>query len=116
MKIGRLILDNRLFLAPMAGITQLPLRRLAKEAGCALVVTEMVSSNGLVHGGKKTLELLRSHPTERPLSVQIFGVHPEILREAAQIVQAQGADVLDINLGCSVRKIVRQGAGVSLIG
>ncbi|MDY6955011.1 MAG: tRNA-dihydrouridine synthase, partial [Thermodesulfobacteriota bacterium] len=66
MKIGTLTLDNPLVLAPMAGITQLPLRLLAKEAGCALVVTEMVSSNGLIHRGQKTLELLRSHPAERP--------------------------------------------------
>jgi nifR3 family TIM-barrel protein len=116
MKIGNLTLKNSLVLAPMAGITQLPLRRLAKEAGCALVVTEMVSSNGLIHGGQKTLDLLKSHPEEGPLSVQIFGVHPEILKEAAQIVQAQGAHVLDINLGCSVRKIVKQGAGVALMG
>jgi tRNA-dihydrouridine synthase B len=115
MKIGSLILDNPLILAPMAGITQLPLRRLAKEAGCALVVTEMVSSNGLVQGGQKTLELLKSHPEERPLSAQIFGANPEIMKQAAQIVQAQGADVLDINMGCSVRKVVRQGAGAALM-
>ena len=115
MKIGSLALDNPLILAPMAGITQLPLRRLAKEAGCALVVTEMVSSNGLVHKGQKTLELLKSHPTERPLSVQIFGTSPEVMKEAALIVQAQEADILDINLGCSVRKVVRQGAGAALM-
>jgi tRNA-dihydrouridine synthase B len=116
MKIGSLILENPLILAPMAGITQLPFRRLAKEAGCALVVTEMVSANGLVHGGRKTLELLKSHPTERPLSVQIFGADPAVMQEAARIVQAQGADLLDINLGCSVRKVVRQGAGAALMG
>jgi len=116
MKIGSLVLENPLILAPMAGITQLPFRRLAKEAGCALVVTEMVSANGLVHGGWKTLELLKSHPAERPLSVQIFGADPAVMREAACIVQAQGADLLDINVGCSVRKVVRQGAGAALMG
>ncbi|MDY6837164.1 MAG: tRNA dihydrouridine synthase DusB [Thermodesulfobacteriota bacterium] len=115
MKIGGLTLDNPLILAPMAGITQLPLRLLAKEAGCALVVTEMVSANGLIHRGKKTLELLRSHPAERPLSAQIFGANPEVMAEAAQIVQAQGADLLDINMGCSVRKVVKQGAGAALM-
>ncbi len=115
MNIGALVLDNPLILAPMAGITQLPFRRLAKEAGCALVVTEMVSSKGLVQGGKKTAEFLKSHPAERPLSAQIFGADPEVMKEAAQIVQAQGADIVDINLGCSVRKVVKQGAGVALM-
>lgn len=115
MKIGNLAPTNPLILAPMAGITQLPFRRLAKEAGCGLVVTEMVSANGLVHGGKKTAELLKSHPAERPLAVQIFGADPYIMKEAAQIVQAGGADMLDINLGCSVRKVVRQGAGAALM-
>ena len=114
--LGSVTLANPLVLAPMAGITQLPLRRLAKEQGCALVVSEMISANGLVHGGQKTLELLKSHPSERPLSVQIFGRDPGVMKEAAQIVQGQGADLLDINLGCSVRKVVRQGAGAALMG
>lgn len=114
--VGNVVLANPLIMAPMAGITQLPLRRLAKEQGCALVVSEMISSNGLVQSGQKTLELLKSHPSERPLSVQIFGNDPGIMKEAAQIVQDQGADLLDINLGCSVRKVVRQGAGAALMG
>lgn len=115
VKIGGLALANPLILAPMAGITQLPFRRLAKEQGCALVVTEMVSAKGLIHRGPKTLELLQSHPMEKPLSVQIFGKEPEAMKEAAQIVQAQGADLIDINLGCCARKIVRQGAGAALM-
>ena len=115
MQIGNLVLDNPLILAPMAGITHLPFRRLAKEAGCGLVVTEMVSANGLVHGSKKTTELLKSHPSERPLSAQIFGANPEVMKDAARIVQDMGADLLDVNLGCSVRKIIRQGASVALM-
>ncbi|MBW2172821.1 MAG: tRNA-dihydrouridine synthase family protein, partial [Deltaproteobacteria bacterium] len=122
MKIGGLALENPLILAPMAGITQLPFRRLVKEAGCALVVTEMVSANGLVHGSKKTADLLAIHADERPVSAQIFGTDADIMREAAQMVHGMGADILDINadildinLGCSVRKIVRQGAGVALM-
>lgn len=115
MKIGSLVLENPLVLAPMAGITQLPFRRLAREAGCALVVTEMVSANGLVHGTKKTTDLLRSHHSERPLSAQIFGADPAVMKEAAQIVQSVGADLLDVNLGCSVRRVIRQGAGVALM-
>jgi len=115
MKIGTIELDNPLVLAPMAGITQLPLRLLAREHGCALVVSEMVSANGLTHRGKKTFELLKSDPAERPLSVQLFGKEPAVLRDAAQIVQAEGADMVDINLGCSVRKVLKQGAGVALM-
>jgi tRNA-dihydrouridine synthase B len=115
MRIGTLVLENPLILAPMAGITQLPFRRLAREAGCALVVSEMVSANGLVHGARKTRELLASHPSERPLSVQIFGADPQIMREAAQIVESAGADLLDVNLGCSVRRVVSQGAGAALM-
>lgn len=99
----------------MAGITELPFRRLAREAGCALVVTEMVSANGLVHRARKTEALLRSHPSERPLAVQIFGSDPAVMKEAASIVAGTGVDLLDINLGCSVRKIVRQGAGAALM-
>jgi nifR3 family TIM-barrel protein len=115
MKIGGITLKNPLILAPMAGITHLPFRRLAKEAGCGLVVTEMVSANGLVHKSGKTAEILAIHPDERPVSAQIFGTDPDVMGEAAQIVEGMGADILDINLGCSVRKIVRQGAGAALM-
>jgi nifR3 family TIM-barrel protein len=75
----------------------------------------MVSVKGLVHGSKKTAELLMSHPSERPLSAQIFGADPEVMKEAAQIVQGLGADIIDVNLGCSVRKVLRQGAGAALM-
>jgi nifR3 family TIM-barrel protein len=92
MKIGSLVLENPLILAP-----------------------EMVSANGLVHGSTKTAELLMSHPSERPVSAQIFGADPEIMKEGARIVQDGAVDILDVNLGCSVRKIVRQGAGVALM-
>jgi len=115
MRIGNLVLENPLVLAPMARITQLPFRRLAREAGCALVVTEMVSANGLVHRSKKTEALLAGHPSERPLAAQIFGSDPAVMKEAATMVERSGADILDINLGCSVRKVVRQGAGVALM-
>jgi tRNA-dihydrouridine synthase B len=115
MKISGLVLDNPLILAPMAGITHLPFRRLAKEAGCALVYTEMVSANGLIHSSKKTVELLTTHPDERPLAAQIFGSDPEVMKEAAQIVQGMAVDLIDINLGCSVRKVTGQGAGAALM-
>jgi nifR3 family TIM-barrel protein len=115
MKIGRLHLDPPVVLAPLAGISNLPFRLLAREAGCALVTTEMVSADGLVHGAAPTFDLLRSLPQEKPLAVQLFGSDPEVMAAAAAMVADSGADVLDINFGCAVRKIVRAGAGVALM-
>lgn len=115
MRIGNIVLENPLVLAPMARITQVPMRRLAREAGCALVVSEMVSANGLVHRTRKTEALLTAHPLERPLAVQIFGSDAVVMEEAADIVARSGADMIDINLGCSVGRIVKQKAGVALM-
>ena len=115
MKIGEVELDNITVLAPLAGITNLPFRLLAKEAGCALVCSEMVSSNGLIYKSKKSHELLESRPEEKPLSVQIFGSDPAIMAEAAAMVEASGADILDINLGCPVKKVLKAGAGAALM-
>lgn len=115
MKIGSLTLDNITILAPLAGITSLPFRILAKEAGCALVCTEMISANGLVRESKKTKQMLESLPQEKPLSVQIFGSDPDVMAEAAQIVESCGADLVDINFGCAVKKVVKTGAGVALM-
>jgi nifR3 family TIM-barrel protein len=115
LAIGSLELTNDTVLAPLAGITNLPLRLLAKDFGCALVCSEMVSANGLVRQGAKTLRLLDSTPREKPLSVQIFGADPVVMADAAQIVAASGADVIDINFGCSVKKILKAGAGAALM-
>lgn len=115
MKIGTLVLENPTLLAPLAGITHLPVRLLAREAGCALVCTEMVSADGLAHGSPHTLPYLRSLPAEKPLAVQIFGSDPAVMAAAAAIVQESGADVVDINFGCAVRKVVKVGAGVALM-
>ena len=115
MKIGSLTLDNITILAPLAGITILPFRLLAKEAGCALVCTEMISSNGLVRGSQKTKQMLTSLPEEKPLSAQLFGADPLIMAEAAKIVELSGADLIDINFGCSVKKVIKTGAGVALM-
>jgi tRNA-dihydrouridine synthase B len=115
MKIGSLILDNITVFAPMAGITNLPIRMLAKEQGCGLVCSEMLSSRGLVQKGRRTLEMLKSDPKEKPLSVQIFGADPDIMADAAAIVEASGADIIDINFGCSVRKILKSGSGSALM-
>ena len=115
MKIGTVELENNAVLAPLAGITDLPFRLLAKDAGCALVCSEMISSNALVFKNPKTLEMLSSRPEEKPLSVQIFGAKPAIVAEAARMVADSGADILDINFGCSVKKVVKTGAGVALM-
>jgi len=115
MKIGTVSLDNNIILAPLAGITNLPFRLLAKEAGCGLVCSEMVSSHGLVYKSKKTADMLKSVPAEKPLSAQIFGADPAIMAEAAAMVEGMGADILDINFGCAVRKIVKTGSGVALM-
>ncbi len=113
--IGTVRLANRTVLAPLAGITDLPLRLLARERGAALVYTEMVSANGLLHESAKTGRLLDSHPSERPLAAQIFGADPEIVADAARMVADTGADIIDINFGCSVKKIVKTGSGVALM-
>ena len=114
VKIGTLTLASNLFLAPMAGITNLPVRLMARECGASLCFTEMVSVNGLVREGKKSFELLRSVPADRPLGIQIFGDEPHVLAEGARLAEPYG-DLIDINMGCPVRKVVGTGAGSALL-
>ena len=99
----------------MAGITNLPFRTLAREFGCGLAFTEMISANGLVRATDKSYRYLLSSPDDKPLGVQIFGSDPTILFEAAQAATDFGADLLDINMGCPVRKVVKTGAGAALL-
>lgn len=113
-KIGSLTLESPIILAPMAGITSLPYRRIMKSFGAALVHTEMVSANGLIREGRKTRELLASSRDEEPLAVQLFGDDPQVLAKAASMVADDGA-LLDINMGCPVKKVVRSGAGSALL-
>jgi len=115
MNIGPLHLENPVILAPLAGITNLPFRLLAKEAGCGLVYSEMVSADGLVHGAPTAFDLLRSLPAEKPLAVQLFGSDPAVMAEAAAIVEGSGADLLDINFGCAVKKVIKTGSGAALM-
>ncbi|MBW2513751.1 MAG: tRNA dihydrouridine synthase DusB [Deltaproteobacteria bacterium] len=115
MRIGNVKLEALTVLAPLAGITNLPMRLMAKEAGCGLVCSEMISSNGLVYRSEKTEKLLKSVAEEKPLSVQIFGSDPHIMAAAAKIVEFSGADILDINFGCSVKKILKSGSGAALM-
>ncbi|MGD0584287.1 MAG: tRNA dihydrouridine synthase DusB [Oryzomonas sp.] len=114
LKIGRLSLAHNVVLAPLAGITNLPFRLLCRRNGAALAFTEMVSVNGLVREGTKTLALLKSCPEDRPLGIQLFGDTPRNLAEAARMVAEYG-ELLDINMGCPVRKVVGTGAGSALL-
>ena len=115
LRIGSLELANPLILAPLSGISDLPFRLLAKEQGCALVCTEMISAEGLLRNRKATEKLLQSCPQERPLAVQIFGSRPTSMSEAAKIVEDDGANILDINMGCPVRRVVHGGSGAALL-
>ncbi|HPA14456.1 MAG TPA: tRNA dihydrouridine synthase DusB [Desulfobacterales bacterium] len=115
MKIGSLLLENNTILAPLSGITNLPFRLLTRKLRCAMVCSEMISANGLVRHSKKTEQLLNSLPDEKPLSIQIFGADPSVMAEAARIVEDSGANVLDINFGCSVKKVLKTGSGAALM-
>ncbi|MBS3759550.1 MAG: tRNA dihydrouridine synthase DusB [Desulfobacterales bacterium] len=115
MRIDDIKLPNQLILAPMAGITHMPFRILAREAGCGLVCSEMISSNGLYYGSEETRAMLVMADAERPVAVQLFGRHPEIMAEAAAMVEGMGADIVDVNFGCAVKKVIRTGAGAALM-
>ena len=116
MKIGSIELPSPFVVAPMAGMTDTAFRRLVKRrGGCGLVVTEMVSSEGLVRGIDRTLEYAEYTEEERPVSIQIFGGDPPKMAAAARIVQDMGADIVDVNMGCPVPKIAKHNAGCSLM-
>ena len=116
MKIGSVNLQSPFAIAPMAGMTDTAFRRLVKRhGGCGLVVTEMVSSEGLVRGIDRTLEYAEYTEEERPISIQIFGGDPAKMADAARIVEQMGADIVDVNMGCPVPKIAKHNAGCSLM-
>jgi tRNA-dihydrouridine synthase B len=116
LKIGRQLLETPFVIAPMAGMTDTAFRRLVKRhGGCGLVVTEMVSSEGLVRGIDRTLEFAEYTEEERPVSIQIFGGDPQKMADAAQIVEGLGANIVDVNMGCPVPKIAKHNAGCSLM-
>jgi tRNA-dihydrouridine synthase B len=112
MRIQDLEVHSGLIMAPMAGFTNAPFRRLVKEMGCSLVFTEMISADGLV---RKCESLLALGKDEHPVAVQIFGSHPDIMAEAAGIAEGMGGDIIDINMGCPAQPVVKAGAGVSLM-
>jgi len=116
MQIGNLTLSGNIFLAPMAGVTDIPFRLLCKEQGASLVYTEMVSAKAMHYNDAETLKLTETHPDERPVAVQIFGSEPEIMAEAAErLSKREDISLIDINMGCPAPKIVKNGEGCSLM-
>jgi len=113
--IGTVEIPSRLVLAPMAGVSVQAFRRQGRRFGAGLVCSEMVSCAGLQHGNERTLGYLRIASDERPLAVQIFGSDPAVMAEAARMVEDAGADIVDINFGCPVRKVTKTGAGATLL-
>ncbi len=114
MRIGNVELVNNVFLAPMAGVTDLPFRLLCKEMGCGLVYSEMVSAKGILYDNKNTTELLTVEEAERPTAIQLFGSDPQILGEMGRKIEGYPFDIIDVNMGCPAPKIVKNGEGSAL--
>lgn len=115
LRIGNVTLENNLILAPMAGVTDLPFRLLCKEQGCGLVCMEMVSAKALQYKNKATEAMLEILPEEQPVSLQLFGNDPEVISESAKAIEERPFDILDINMGCPVPKVVNNGEGSALM-
>ena len=115
MKIGNVELENPYILAPMAGVTDLPFRLLCKEQGAGLLCMEMISAKALQYKNKNTKALLAIHPEEYPVSLQLFGAEPDIISEMAKQIEELPFQILDINMGCPVPKVVRNGEGSALM-
>jgi tRNA-dihydrouridine synthase B len=119
MRIGPVVSDSPFLLAPLAGVSDSPFRRLAREQGASIVYTEMVSADGLVRGNQATLDYCRFDPSERPIGIQLFGSNPDVMADAARrlsdLPDEQRPDVIDINMGCPVRKVVNRRAGAALL-
>ncbi len=115
LKIGNVELDSPVALAPMAGVTDLPFRILCREQGCGLMCTEMVSAKALLYKNRNTKPLLETKPEERPVAVQLFGSDPDIMSEMALMLEEGPYDIIDVNMGCPVPKIVNNGEGSALM-
>jgi nifR3 family TIM-barrel protein len=114
IKIGKLEVNNNVFLAPMAGVTDMPYRKLCKEFGAGLVYTEMVSSKAIEYGSEKTINICEVFDWEHPVGIQLFGSDPRIMADTAKKV-SEFADIIDINMGCPANKIVKNGEGSALM-
>ena len=115
MKIGNLELKNNVFLGPMAGVTDRPFRTLCSEMDCGLVYSEMVSAKGIFYNNENTKELLDIGLDEKPAAIQLFGSDPEIMGAMAKKIEGINADTVDINMGCPVPKVVKNGEGSALM-
>ena len=115
LKIGNVTLDNPFLLAPLAGITDAPARRICREMGAAMTYSEMVSGKGLYYGDKKTEQLLKIYGEEKPVAYQVFGSDPEIMAFTAEKLDERENAILDVNMGCPVPKIVKNGEGSALM-
>jgi tRNA-dihydrouridine synthase B len=119
VRIGGVECESPFVLAPLAGVSDSPFRRLAREQGAAMVFTEMVSSDGLSRGNQATLDYCAFDPSERPIGIQLFGSDPAVMAEATRVLndlpQERRPDVIDINMGCPVRKVVNRSAGAALL-
>ena len=115
LKIGNVELENRYILGPMAGVTDLPFRLLCREQGAGLLCMEMVSAKAILYGNRNTEQLLTIHPDERPVSLQLFGSDPKIMSEMAKKIEERPFAILDINMGCPVPKVVKNGEGSALM-
>lgn len=115
LQIGSVTLSNNLILAPMAGVSDLPFRILCKEQGAGLVCMEMISAKAILYGNRHTNDLMASCPEERPVSLQLFGSDPEIMASMAEKIEERPFDIFDINMGCPVQKVVKNGEGSALM-
>ncbi|MCM1496369.1 MAG: tRNA dihydrouridine synthase DusB [Bacteroides sp.] len=114
-KIGRIDIQNKLILAPMAGVTDLPFRLLCKEQGCDILYTEMVSAKAMYYKNKNTVPLVARAPEESPIGLQLFGSDPQLMGEMAKQVEDMGFDFVDVNMGCPVPKVFNNGEGSALM-
>src|SRR5215831_8001242 len=115
ISIGSVILDDPVILAPMSGVTDLPFRRLVKQLGAGLVVSEMIASEAMIRETRQSLTMARSCAEEQPMAVQLAGCEPRVMAEAAKLNAGRGAQIIDINFGCPVKKVVNGHAGSALM-
>src|SRR4051812_34791698 len=115
IQIGPVTLDHPVILAPMSGVTDLPFRRLVKRFGAGLVVSEMIASEAMIRENRRSLQMAQNTPEEQPMAVQLAGCEPTVMAEAAKLNEDRGAAIIDINMGCPVRKVVNGEAGSALM-